>query len=103
MTDVTLGHNLNCRFDYLDADGNPMLVTPVVDNPPVWSNTTPDVETLVAAADGLTAVATTVSVGQDVISVDAMVGGLLFTGKLNVNVGAKPQVLTSIRVVADVV
>ena len=88
---------------YLDADGNPMLTTPTPDSPPVWSNTTPATETLAVAADGLTAVATSVAVGTDSISVTDIVGGQTFSASIIVNVGAKPQVLTSIQIAATVV
>ena len=103
MTDITLGHNINLSIVSLDADGNPMLTTPTPDSPPVWSNTTPATETLAVAADGLTAVATSVAVGTDSISVTDIVGGQTFSARIIVNVGAKPQTLTSIQIQATVV
>ena len=100
MTDITLGHNLNLSIAYLDQDGNPMLVTPTPDAPPVWTNTTPATETLAVAADGNTAVATSVAIGSDSISLALTVGGVAFSASIIVNVNAAPQVLTSIAIVA---
>ena len=98
MVDVTVGHQIACSISYLDQNGNPMLVTPTPDSPPVWANTTPATETIVPSADGLTCQATTVAVGTDVISVTDIVAGVSFSATLAVNVTAVPQVLTSIAI-----
>jgi len=102
-TQVSLGHVINMVIDFLDQNGNPMLTPQVVDSPPIWSNTTPATETLVASADGLQAVATPVADGVDTISVTAMVGGKQFGATLNVNVAPAPQVLSSIVITPTVV
>lgn len=98
MLTLTLGHNVECTLAYLDANGNPMLTTPKVDSPPVWTNTTPATETLVVSPDGLTAEATTVAVGTDSIGVTVIVAGVTFTASVAIEVDAKPQVLTSVAI-----
>lgn len=102
MTTVTVGHSIALAIAFLDANGNPMLTTPTPDSPPVWSNTTPATETLVAAADGLSAVATSVAPGTDAISLTVPVGGASFAASLSVEVDAAPQVLTSVQIVPTV-
>lgn len=102
MTTLTVGHKLALAIAFLDANGNPMLTTPTPDSPPAWSNTTPATETLVAAADGLSAVATSVAPGTDSISLSVVVGGATFSASLGVEVDAAPQVLTSVQITADV-
>lgn len=102
MTTATLGHNIGCSLAYLDANGNPMLTTPVTEAPPTWTNTTPATETLKVAADGLTCELDTVAVGTDVVTVALKVGGVAFTATSAVEVDAAPQVLTSIAIVPTV-
>jgi hypothetical protein len=102
MTDVTVGHKIALSIGYLDTAGNPMVVTPTPDAPPVWTQTTPATETLVAATDGLTATATAVAAGSDTISLALAVGGQQFTASLAVTVTAAPQVLGSIVINAVV-
>ena len=79
-----------------------MLTPPTPDAPPVWTNSTPATGTLVAAADGSSAVETAIAVGTDVISVAATVGGKAFTATQGVTVTAAPQVLTSIGILTTV-
>src|SRR5271154_4010124 len=67
-TTVNLGHTISMSIAFLDQNGNPMLTTPTPDSPPVWTNTTPATETVAAAANGLTAVATPVAVGTDTVN-----------------------------------
>lgn len=98
MIELTLGHNVECTLAYLDAKGNPMLVLPTPDAPAMWTNTTVATETLIAAADGNSAEATTVAVGTDVITVTVTVKGTVFTANLAVTVDAAPQVLTSVAI-----
>ena len=96
MIKVTVGHTVALTIGYLDQNSNPMLTTPKVDAPPTWVNTTPATETLVAAADGLSASTTAVAVGTDVVSLALAVGGVPFAATLSVEVDAAPQVLTSV-------
>lgn len=98
MIELTLGHNVEASLAYLDANGNPMLVTPKPDSAPVWTNTTPATETLIPSPDGNTAEATTVAVGTDSIGVTVIVGGVNFTASVAVTVDAAPQVLTSVAI-----
>ena len=102
MTTATLGHTINCTIVYLDANGNPMLVTPTPDAPPAWTQTTPATETMVVSADGLTNTLTSMAVGTDSVGVSAVVGGATFSASLAVEIDAAPQVLTSIGVQAVV-
>jgi hypothetical protein len=96
MVTVTVGHKIECSIGFLDAAGNPMLVTPTPDAPPTWTNTTPATETLVAAPDGLTAVATAIAAGSDEIDLALSVGGVAFKALVSVTVQAAAQVLTSV-------
>jgi hypothetical protein len=98
MTTVTVGHNIALSIVFLDANGNPMLTTPTVDSPPVWTNTTPATETLKPAADGLTCEADTLAAGTDVVNLVAVVAGTSFSATLAVEVDAAPQVLTSVAI-----
>jgi hypothetical protein len=103
-TVVTLGHIINLAVTFLDQNGNPMLTQPTADSAPVWSNTIPGTETIVASADGMAAVATPVAVGVDTINVAAIVRGKTFTATLNVQVtAAVAQVLTSVAITPTVV
>lgn len=100
-TDV-VGQSLPLSIAFLDQNGQPMVNAPAPDSPPVWSNTTPGVETVVAAPNGLTAVATALSAGGDTINLSLAVGGVAFTASLDVTVTAPAppaQVLTSIAIV----
>jgi len=102
MTQVTVGHQLALSILFLDQRGNPMLTAPTPDAAPSWSNSTPATETLAAAADGLSAVATTVAPGTDTVSLSVVVGGVTFSATLGVEVDAEPQVLTSVGIQAEV-
>ncbi len=98
MIEVTVGHQIVATISYLDQNGNPMLTQPTPDSAPVWTNSTPATETLVAAADGSSATATTVAAGTDTISLSVIVGGQTFAATLSVQVDAPPQVLTSVAI-----
>lgn len=100
MTTITVGHSLALTISYLDANGNPMLTTPVPDAPPAWTQTTPATETLTVAADGNSASTVALVAGTDVVSLSLAVGGTAFSATLAVEVDAAPQVLTSIAITA---
>jgi hypothetical protein len=102
MTTVNVGHTIAMSVAYFDTKGNPMLVAPKPDLAPVWTNTTPATETVAASADGMTAVATPVAVGDDTVTVAVMVGGVAYSASLAVTVDAAPQVLGSVQIVASV-
>jgi hypothetical protein len=102
-TIITVGHKLGLAIEYLDQNGNPMLVTPTPTDIPVWSNANPAVETLSVAADGLSATGTPVAPGNDTVSLSVTVGGQTFTATLAVEVDAAPQVLTSVEIVPTVI
>jgi hypothetical protein len=104
VMDITLsiGHTLTDAIGFYDQNNNPMLTTPTPDSAPVWSDTTPATETLVAAANGLTATGTPLAVGSDVVSLTVIVGGVTFTATQNVTVTAAPQVLTSVQILPTV-
>jgi len=99
---LSVGHTLALSILVLDQFGNPMLEPVTYDSPPAWTNSTPAVETLAAAADGQTAVATPVAPGSDVISLAFTVGGKSFATTLDVTVTPAVQVPTSAQIVATV-
>ena len=101
-TILTIGHTLSLQLQVLDQNGNPMLTVPVYDAVPVWTNTTPETETLSVAADGQTAVGTPVAVGTDVVSVNFSIGGKSFSASLGVEVDAAEQVATSAVIIPTV-
>jgi hypothetical protein len=99
MTPVNVGHKINMSIEYLDQNGNPMLITPVPSSPPSWSNTNAAAETLAPAPDGNTCIATAIAPGSDTVNLSLMVGGQTFAASLAVTVQTAPQVLTSIEIV----
>jgi hypothetical protein len=99
---VNIGHTLNFGLSFLDQNGNPMFTTPTPDSAPVWTNTTPATETVVAAANGLTAVGTPVAPGDDTVDVTVVVAGVSFSASQPVVVDAAPQVLTSVAITVTV-
>lgn len=99
-TTFTVGQSLPLSLAFLDQNGAPMAPPPTPDIPPVWSNTTAATETLTVADDGLSAIATAVAAGTDVINVSVTSGGVVFSASLAVTVMAAPQVLTSVEIVA---
>lgn len=98
-TQVSIGHTIAMSIAFLDQHGNPMITDPKTDAAPAWTNIAPTVETVVAALDGMSAVATPVAVGSDTITLNLVVGGTKFQATLDVNVIAEVQVLTSIAIV----
>src|ERR1700675_785341 len=60
---VNVGHTVNCSLLFLDQAGNPMLITPVPDAAPSWSDSTPATGTLTVAPGGLTASELAVAAG----------------------------------------
>jgi hypothetical protein len=104
MTDVTVGHVVTDTILFLDQNGNPMLVTPAPDAPPVWTNApgTPPVDSMSVSADGLTATITALAAGGDTIGVTVLVGGVSFAATQSLNIAAAPQVLTSVAIAASV-
>lgn len=93
---LAVGHTLGLALAFLDQNGNPMLVAPVPDAAPTWTDTTPATETLAVDASGLTATGTPLVPGTDTINVSVTVGGTVFSASLDVNVTEAPQVLTSV-------
>ena len=100
---VNVGHVINMTVAYLDTNGNPMLVPPTPDTPPTWTNTTTSTETLTVGGGGLTATATPIAPGSDVINLSLSVGNVAFAATLAVQVDAAPQTLGSIQIVPTVV
>ncbi len=98
-TQVSIGHTIAMSISFLDQHGNPMLTDVKPDAAPVWTNSTPAVETVVAPPDGMSAAATPLTVGSDTISLNLTVGGVKFAATLDVNVVPEVQVLTSVAIV----
>jgi hypothetical protein len=99
MTDVSVGHTVVDTIIYLDQNGNPMLVTPAPDSPPVWTNTAAvTVDTMVVSADGSTDTIQALAVGVDTITVNVIVGGKTFTATQQLSIDAAPQVLSSVAI-----
>lgn len=98
MIPVNVGHEVDSSIGFLDASGNPMLVTPTPDSPPSWNNAPAPVgaAALTVSPDGLTSVDKAVAAGTDTLSVSLSVGGALFSATETITISAAPQVLTSI-------
>lgn len=102
-TTLAVGHKLELAIMFLDQNGNPMLVPPVPDATPTWTNTTPATEVLTPAASGLTAEGIPTAPGSDTVTLSIVVGGVTFNATLDVTVTASPQVLTSVGIAPTVV
>jgi len=89
-------------IEYLDQNGNPMLVTPVPDAAPAWTDTTPATGALTVAPGGMTATELAAEPGSDVVSVSFSVGGTGFSATLPITVTPVAQVLTSVEIEATV-
>ena len=102
---VNVGHVVDMSIEYLDQNGNPMLVTPTPDSAPTWTDapSPAGAATLAVAAGGLSAVDTAVAVGSDVVTLTVVVGGVTFTATQPITIAAAPQVLTSVEIVSAVV
>ena len=99
---VNVGHTVSMSIEYLDTNGNPMLVTPTPDAAPTWTDTTPADATLTVAPGGLTATDLAVAVGSDLVNLSLSVGGVSFAASQGITITAAPQVLGSIEIVATV-
>jgi len=100
---MVVGHTDNMSIAFLDQHGNPMLVPPVPDSPPTWTQTTPATATLAVAADGMSATETALAPGSDVVTLTVTVGGATFSATLPLSVSPEAQVLTSVDIVSNVV
>jgi hypothetical protein len=99
---LSVGHTVSFSILYLDQNGNPMLVAPVPDSPPVWSDSTPATGTLVVAANGQSAVETALAAGGDTVSLTVLVGGKSFAASVGLTVAAAPQVLSTVAIASIV-
>lgn len=98
---LNVGQTIDFSIRYLDTTGVEMTTPPKADSTPSWGNLHPDIETLTASGDGLTATATGVAAGTDTIQVSLSVGGQSFTATLDGTVsGTAGQTLGSIEIVA---
>jgi hypothetical protein len=99
MSAVSIGHTVVDSIVYLDQNGNPMLVTPVPDSPPVWTNiAAATVDTMTVSADGSTDTINALAAGVDTITVNVIVGGKTFTATQQLSIAAAPQVLTAVAI-----
>ena len=105
MVTVNAGHTVGMVIQYLDQNGNPMVTTPVPDQPPTWTNSNGQ-DTLTVAPDGNSATlaipATMTGGGSDTVTLGLNVAGKAFSATLAVTITATPQVLTSIAIVPTV-
>ena len=97
---IVVGEKSTLILAFLDQHDNPMVPTPKPDGAPIWTNTTPANEMVIAATDGLSAVQTALTAGSDTVSVTVIVGGNTFPAQLSVTISPEPQMLTSVRIVA---
>lgn len=95
---IRVGQTDEMSIIYLDQDGQPMDAPAVLDSQPVWSNSNPVSETVMASADGMTSTQTGLEVGNDTIGLSVTVGGHDFTASLSVSIEPPAQVLTSIQI-----
>ena len=104
MFTVNVGHELDCSIGYLDTNGNPMLVMPTPDAPPVWTNApAPAGATMLTVAPGgLEAVDKAVAAGTDTLNLTLSVGGVPYSASASVAITAAPQQLGSIVINAVV-
>ena len=106
MTDnVSVGHQIDYSFLYVDTSGNPMKAPIVPDSPPVWANApaSPPVDAFTRSADGATAVLQASAPGADTVTLTVVVAGVTYTGSDQVLISAAPQVLGGVQIVAKVV
>lgn len=104
-TTVTVGHQINYSFIYVDTNGNPMLTPVTPDSPPVWADApaSPPVDTFTASADGSTAVLIASAAGSDTVTLAVTVGGVAYTASDLVTIQPVPQTLGGIQIVSEVV
>ena len=105
MITVNVGHTVENRIQYLDQNGQPMLVVPVPDSPPAWTNSPSPAgaDTLTVTPDGLEADIAALEVGADTLSLSVMIGAQTFSATLAIVIAAAPQVLTSVAIISTVV
>ena len=96
-----VGQSISFSIEYRDQNGKKMDTAPTPDAAPVWANSNASVETLVAAADGSSAVATGIAAGSDTVRVQLMVAGTPYEATDDVTVNAVVPTLTSIGIVAS--
>lgn len=84
---INLAQIDNLLIQVSDQNNN-ILPGVVFDAPPAWTNDTPATATLVASADGTTAVVTPVAVGVTNVGLNCLLGGKSFAAALQVTVAA---------------
>ena len=105
-TTMKVGQSTVFTIAYLDILGVPMVTPPTPDATPAWSQIDATIESLLAAADGLSATAVGLDGGAksrtDTVQVQLMVGGLPFSATIDSTVEAvvQGQTLGSIQIVA---
>jgi len=73
MADAAVGQTIDCAVRFLDQNGLPMVITPPLDAPPLWSHLNAAVDEL--DTSGLTATDQALTPGVDTISVSVSVHG----------------------------
>lgn len=104
-TNVTVGHQVDYSYEFVDVNGNPMQTPPTPDHNPTWSDSpsAAGVDTFTPAANGATAVVQALAAGSDTVSFSVSVGGVAYTASDQVLIAAAPQVLGGVKLIATVV
>ena len=100
---LAVGQTDNMSISYTDTDGNPMLVPPIPDFPPTWTQLNSAVATLTVSADGLTASELRNAVGDDTVSMVFTFGGVPFAASVAFPSATTTQTLGSVDIISNVV
>ena len=100
MPIISVGHTDTIMINYLDKNGNPMLVNPTLDSPPVWAITStpqsPTPDAITYDPSNTVAVMQALDPGSVNVSVTVKIGGKAFSAQDTITIDPAPQVVTSI-------
>jgi|SRR5579864_1153406 len=77
---IKLGQTVPYGEQEVDASGVPLPSQLAFDAPPTWASTSPNIATVAASADGLTAVVTAVAPGSTTIECSGKINGGTVSG-----------------------
>lgn len=98
-TTIKVGQTLPMSIEFLDSNGNVVSPPPATDTAPQWSQNDSSVGTLSQSSDGMSAQEIGLAAGNDVISLDLVIGGKTFDATLDLTVEAVASQVASIRIV----